>query len=158
MTNLRPASEKQTTLIIRLAGEKDTSSFGNDTLADLNDVLAGREIASRHASDLIDCLFAARRAGSAPTVEPGFYAVGDDVYRVRPGKRYAEVLVPGVKGSWAYAKGAIYRLAGVTPLTKDEAAEMGRRMGFCVRCGAYLEADGPWRATGMGPVCWKKDW
>lgn len=43
-------------------------------------------------------------------------------------------------------------LAGVTPLSMEQAAQQGKMMGFCIRCGATL-TDPESVAAGIGPVC-----
>lgn len=55
-----------------------------------------------------------------------------------------KVSVPGV------LVGAV--LAGVQPLTAAQAAEQGKKMTFCIRCGATL-TDPVSVANGIGPVC-----
>jgi hypothetical protein len=59
------------------------------------------------------------------------------------------------KGSWR-GIGSSYTankaLAGQTPMTKEDAGNLGKKFGFCIRCCAFL-TDPVSVANGLGPIC-----
>lgn len=60
-----------------------------------------------------------------------------------------------LKGSWKGIGGTYQAkklLAGLDPMTKDEAGALGKKYGFCIRCGAFL-TDPVSVANGIGPIC-----
>lgn len=171
----KPASDKQIGFIRKLDGEKDTSHFAEDTLADLQRVRADLPILSRDASGLIDALMAAPRkqaprpsaapAGGAVT-QDGMYRTPDgEIYKVQvavhgSGNLYAKLLVvdeAAKSGTFEYAAGAIRKLRPEWRMTLEQAVEFGRLYGFCVKCGATLTDEGSIE-RGIGPICAGKGW
>lgn len=93
-------------------------------------------------------------------LEEGFYAIGDEVFRIVPSRRdpsrkFAEKLDTET-GRFRYEKGAIFRVAEKGKMiTGEMAAELGKKFGICIRCGAELTVPESIE-RGMGPVCAKK--
>lgn len=61
------------------------------------------------------------------------------------------------KGRWEYARGVVRQLRPEHRLTREQAAELGKLYGCCVRCGATLTREESIE-RGMGPVCAGKMW
>lgn len=122
----------------------------------------------------------AQREQRVEPVTDGFYRKGDDIYKVqiavhRSGRPYAKLLVLTEladeelnaeqlkakiadlgktfhRGHWEYAPGAIKGLRAENRLTVDEAVNLGRLYGMCVRCGKTLTKEESIE-RGMGDVC-----
>lgn len=147
-----PASAKQIALLARLIDEKDMPDTERDTLLDTG------PMTSREASTLIDRLFALPRKPQT-VVEPGYYLLDGDAYTVvtarnGSGNTYAKRFDLNA-GRWEYAPGAIRKLAGVQPMTLEQAKEFGHEHGWCAICGRTL-SDPKSVEAGIGPVCAKK--
>lgn len=162
-TAIKPASDKQISLIRKLCDERglDLFAFANGVLEendfDTSHLTGGRD---GTASQLITALFASKPAREGTTkVDPdeGLYRVEDEIVRIKLSK----------SGNW-YATMAMKR-PGRTTITweylgkrinMDEAlaltdAEAGQYLGYCVRCNAEL-TDPDSIARGLGPVCAKR--
>lgn len=105
-----------------------------------------------------------------PVPEEGYYMVGETVYYFATKKmKYSSVKKlmrlhtktvyteqgPKLKGSWRGIGGSYQAskvLAGLTPMSLVEAGLLGKKFGFCIRCGAFL-TDPVSVANGIGPVC-----
>jgi hypothetical protein len=129
-------------------------------------ILDSRDRDEERAADA----FAKHVAGSAPVasssaeaVEPGYFTVGGDIWRVRKtkdGQRTYAVrldIVPGArKGTWEYVRGGIATVREYgEPLTEAVASAFGLANGICAICAAEL-TDPVSVARGIGPVCIKK--
>lgn len=147
----RPASEKQVALIIRLMGERVALPGMDEDFEFMAD-----DFSVRDASDTIDRLFAAPRKPLAhedgEALGEGFYALGEDAYRVVAAKSSGNLYAKVWQGRWEYAPGAMRLLTGAARLTVEQAAALGRRYGICVVCGRTL-SDPESVAAGIGPVC-----
>jgi hypothetical protein len=170
----KPASDKQVKLIIDLALERDWSHFAEDTLADLNAVIAGEAIPSKHASNLITCLFQCSKKTSekaseqqweqppTPTVAEGRYALVIEgvtkFYKVDcptqgkwKGYTFVKVMASDteypVKGA---TKAQVLDQIAVNPI--EALARYGKEIGSCGRCGRVL-TDETSRAIVIGPDC-----
>lgn len=177
-TTTRPASDKQTALIARLAREKDIRHLDHEDrllIALADDPGEGDGIQMREASRLIDLLFACPReaADLSTMAAPGYYVTSGEesdgevpptVYVVVENRAktatYAKRLeVTRNEGGrntarWEYAPGAGKNLAaeGLHPLGVKEAARLGHLHGVCVVCARGLtDPDSVMR--GIGPVC-----
>lgn len=151
-----PASEKQLAFYTKLMGEREVEdpTFG-----------LVENATSKEASAAIDALLKMPKIAQAPLPElppVGYYVFGTEVFVVVKSKhterRYAKKAIKsysGKKYTWAYAPGAIAKLAGALPVTVDEAAQFGHLHGYCVICGAEL-TDPKSVQQGIGPVCIKK--
>jgi hypothetical protein len=104
----------------------------------------------------------------APLSE-GMYAKDGRFFRVlrsrESGRLYAKELVeatthdapvfgkvPQGRGTFEYAKGAIFELRPEDRMTLEQAAEYGQLHGWCCVCGRHL-TDPKSVAAGIGPVC-----
>lgn len=104
-------------------------------------------------------------APAAPAhAEPGYYVQGTDLVCVvlnrEQTRTYAKRLVVGTRDgrkhvSWEYAPGVGATLAGMRPMTVEDAAAFGHLHGFCFRCCKPL-TDPTSVRQGYGPVCIKK--
>jgi hypothetical protein len=90
-------------------------------------------------------------------VTEGFYLVNAGAFKVtrskETGRLYAKKLDLDT-GKFEYDKGAIYNLRPETRMTKEQAAEYGRRTGTCMICNRTL-TDPKSIAAGIGPICMK---
>jgi hypothetical protein len=90
-------------------------------------------------------------------VTPGFYLCNAGAFKVQAakvsGNLYAMKLDTNT-GKFEYDKGAIFNLRPETRMTKEQAAEYGRRTGVCLICGRTL-TDPTSVAQGIGPICIK---
>jgi hypothetical protein len=140
-TTARPASERQTSLITRLLGEK--------TLTDTNrasvEAALGRGLSTREASQMIDGLFTMPRKAQAdaPKAEPGFYVAADGTpVKVQANKAGTGTYALTFSGrSWDYAPGLGRHFAGMQPMTAEEAARIGLASGRCIACCKVLGGD-----------------
>lgn len=129
----------------------------------------GHLATTKTASAWIDSLLRAKKELNAARpstpatlfVGPGFYLMDGAIYKVVPSRssdrNYAMTLTaPGEKkGSWSYAKGAMFSLTEDHRLSLDQAKAYGKTHGFCIACGALL-TDPKSVEQGIGPVCAKK--
>lgn len=84
-----------------------------------------------------------------------------------PGRTYAKQLVVDEltkRARWIFCPGGVQELAGIAPLTLDEAKALGKKYGVCMICARQLTDDtnkGPDGLTsiqrGIGPVCMKNE-
>lgn len=150
-----PASDAQMGFVNTLMSERDWSGLNVTNIEARLDSLSKTD-----ASTLISLLMGCPRKAAGATVkaEEGFYLYEGDVYRVQraksTGNPYAKILVPDTFGSasWAYAPGAIKKLADAPKLTLEAASEMGHHYGVCMVCGRTLTAEESVQA-GIGPIC-----
>lgn len=105
-------------------------------------------------------------------VEEGMYEREGEVYRVQKsresGRLYAKRLVilsdaaqdrvseegQAVRHRFEYDSGAVYKLEPKDQMTLERGKALAVQYGFCIRCGAYLEAKKSVE-EGIGPVCRK---
>jgi hypothetical protein len=139
-----------------LLTERDWSSLQIENIQTALETGLTKTQASTLISLILDCPKRAQ-ATQAPA-EAGFYLFEANVYRVQPskstGKLYAKILVSKEygKGSWEYAQGMVYKLAGAEKLTLEVAANMGHAFGICMVCGRTLTALESVN-SGIGPIC-----
>ena len=134
---------KQSALIERLAKERELAVD-----------LSGLSKAS--ASVLIGKLLDAPKP-SAPAPTPGYYVAKDEVFvvvenKAKTGTYAKRMAVTDGRGKWVYAPGVGKTLAGLSPLTVEVAAALGRQYGICVICGRTL-SDPVSVERGIGPIC-----
>lgn len=150
------ATEKQVDLITKLTSEKDWTNA--PVAAPIQEMLAGVELSRKEASAIIDMMF------KLPTVKKttakvtdGFYVLNDTIYKVQTspttGNTYAKQLTED--GAFAYAPGAIGKLAKAEKLTLELAKKYGKLYGMCVICGRTLTNEQS-IADGIGPICGNK--
>lgn len=157
----RPATARQQETIEKFRTRKVLTATAVDLLNTYD-----LDPTTRNASAVLDYLFDAstpwiptpRPATAAATpevTEPGLYTHGDgaEIYRVsrsrNTGNLYAALLQDT---TWEYAGARPLRTLPLTPLTKDQAAQYGRRTGVCCVCGATL-TNPTSAANGIGPIC-----
>lgn len=92
----------------------------------------------------------------------GMYTLNGRIFKVLPsrsgnGRCYAKELIgeSATGYSFAYAKGAMYRLRSEHRMSAEDAAEWGQLTGSCCCCGTLL-TDPRSVKDGIGPVCSKK--
>lgn len=169
MATTWPMSTKQAGLITRLATERTLTPA---IIAELDQTRAaweaGYPVSSKSASRLIETLFGRPRkpAAEGEFAQPGYYveAGGDFIVVVENKAKtatYAKRLVIGTKSngaekpSWEYAPGVGKTLAGLTPMTLQQAAAFGHAHGYCLICFRQL-TDPKSVEAGIGPICSKK--
>ena len=96
----------------------------------------------------------ARKAkATAPTPALGYYQVDDTYYVVAESKAGNAYAKEWNGYGWDYVGRAPFAsLAGVDPLTAEQAAEFGHAFGRCIVCGRTL-TDPASVAAGIGPIC-----
>lgn len=132
-TTTRPASEKQVAFITRLLSEKDTTGthFEGHTTAPA--------LTSKQASDAITALLALPSAAVAAEAEAGFYTRDGQAFKVQTNKAGTHTYALVWSGSsWDYQPGAGRSLAGLVPMTGEEAAALGLASGRCINCCRVL--------------------
>jgi hypothetical protein len=155
-TTVRPATEGQISFIKSLIAERDISQewdgaadspSAHSTSARVA-VEASRELFRQHgfvpfdaAKLVIEYLKAApRKASDRAQAEPGFYVLADGtgvkVQANRAGTGTYALVWGGT--SWDYAPGLGRRLAGMTPMTGEQAAVLGLASGRCIACSKVL--------------------
>ena len=160
-----PATEAQVKFYATMAAKVQSAVLGTDyDTALAAAAIVGAQMTKGAISKAIETLKVdAKAIPAAPATEvaPGYYAKGDTVYVVviskSSGNPYAKkwTVEPGVtKASWEYAPGAVKTLAGMTPMTLDEAKKWGHMHGHCIKCGALL-TDPKSVEAGIGPICAK---
>lgn len=110
--------------------------------------------------------------------EPGFYITDDgtalNVVKTRDGERvYAKRFVTTIdaagrpRGHWEYAPGMGTTVAGIEPMTVEQAGAIGLASGTCLVCGKALTDPASvngrgepgqrgYRPAGIGPTCAKR--
>ena len=95
----------------------------------------------------------------AGQTKPGFYKVGEDVFKVTPARTsdrtFAHRLISadGAAPEWTYlGLGRRYVPEFADKLTLAEAKTFGHTHGYCLICGRLLTAEQS-VADGIGPVC-----
>lgn len=161
-TATKPASPKQIAFIEKLIGRKcltaDDLDFTRRAIA--------RGLDSRESSRMIEWLlaFSDKPLPESEKAKPGYYVreeAGDREFIVVVENKaktstYAKRLTQyGTKWTWEYAPGVGRTLAGMAPLTIEEAAKFGHLHGVCVVCAKELTNPKSVQA-GIGPVCAKR--
>lgn len=157
---LRPASEKQVALIIKLATERQGLPGVH---ADLTDAAKVSSLNGGTASTLIDSLVKIRVAKCAQTgskaevavTEVGLYEVDEhtvaEVVKSQNARLYAKKY-DLANGESVYTPGLIFALKPEQKISLERAQELGRINGRCVRCRRTLTQPKS-VAAGIGPVC-----
>ena len=162
-----PASPKQVKFIGTLRAERGLD-FDPEVVAQFTSTEAGHEI---------DRLLAMPKAAQA-VAAPGYHFTKDGdpikVIKTKDGERvYAKKLEAYLdansnkRGRWVYAPGVAATVAGLTPMTAEEAGAKGIALGFCLICGKTLQdpdrvngkgkpGEKGYKPAGIGPVCVKK--
>lgn len=131
-TPIRYASDKQIAFILRLLGEKVV-----DADAGIDESLDSGNLTSHRASQIIGYLLACPSKPSTVSAEaaPGFYVRGDAAYKVQSNKAKTHTYALVWSGSsWDYQPGAGRSLAGLVPMTAEQAAALGLASGRCINC------------------------
>lgn len=132
----------------------------------LNDIRDSKPVGKGVASDLIsDLLRHVPKQPKQAMADEGYYTTPNDflvVVRNRQGNAtYAKRLVVTKNDNgrshakWVYAPGMGYAVAGMTPMTLQEAAAFGHLHGVCFVCCKAL-TDPVSVKRGIGPVCAKR--
>lgn len=176
-TTTVPATQPQINYIAKLVSEKNTSHFGEDTLADLIEFKETGTLPKKHASQLIDSLLAAPKkqavtAGAIPALIPGIYlAPNGDVIKVKKTKdgqrMYAQVMVSKSGGErinlndevipnfdFVYTPGLITHLTPAMQMSLEDAKAFYTKTGRCMNCKKELKVAASIE-KGLGPVCAK---
>ena len=169
----QPLTDKQAAFLRRLARERDVMGGqpAELALAALENALP--TLTKKGASAMIERSLKAplRDEAKASTkmsfgdVQPGYYYLtAEDIFIVvvmnKAGdRRYAKKLVVREqngrkKAEWLYAPGLVLGVAGLEPMTLEQAAQFGHLHGVCFKCCKPL-TDPESVKRGMGPVCAK---
>lgn len=155
------ASDKQITFIKKLMSEKDMKGPDMIIIIAVDSLIHTKPetLTKAGASQAIDILMAmpnkavTKVTTTSKTIEPGFYKVGDKVYKVQTspnsGYNFAKVLTAH---GFEYAKGAIKTITPADKLTLADAKEYGKVHGSCIICQRTLTDEGSIEA-GIGPIC-----
>lgn len=158
-----PASEKQINFIKSLINDRKVDQCAAPTaIYYIEDLIAKEQFTSITkvmASSAIDQLMAgpkkvsAKAVANSKTIEPGFYKVGDNIYKVQksPNSGYCFAKVLTGHG-FEYAKGAIKTIMPADKLTLEDAKEYGKVHGSCIICQRTLTDEASINA-GIGPIC-----
>ena len=138
MHTSRPASPRQVDLLTRLVSERVVDPALAADLDAARTAYRTGAFTTTQASSLIERLFAARRKDAdtpAANAEPGFYMRGDLAIKVQANKAKTGTYALTWTGhSWEYAPGVGRTLAGLTPMTAQQAAALGLASGRCINC------------------------
>jgi len=179
-----PASDKQKSFLLKLAGERVAPFLGDTALErvykvneSIRDGLTKSE-ATGLISNLLKQKVDAQGVPTAATTQvktvsaaltPGVYDVDGKVYVVKPNQKktalYAMRLVEIagerlnlddelVKIEFVYAPGVIFNIKPEHKMPLDQAKKLTIRYGRCIVCGKRLKA-GKSVEQGIGPVCIK---
>lgn len=136
--NHRPATSRQVELLTRLVGERVVDPALAADLDAARTAYRTGGFTTAAASSLIERLFAARRKDAdapAANAQPGFYMRGDQAIKVQANKAKTGTYALTWTGSnWEYAPGVGRTLAGLTPMTAEQAAALGLASGRCINC------------------------
>lgn len=138
MTTTKPASQSQIDLLTRLLSEREVPAESrrwiNEALAH-NALTGGRGgTASRSIEHLFNCPKAVDTV-SAAEATPGYYVRGGDAFKVQANKAGTHTYALVWSGSsWDYAPGVGRNLAGLVPMTAEQAASIGLAAGRCIEC------------------------
>jgi hypothetical protein len=130
---------RQIAFLKRLTDERDTTQVESLLNVTRRQAVDGT-LTARTASQLIDRLLALPRKQDneqdAPAeAEPGFYVRGDDAFKVQKNKAGTHTYALVWSGSsWDYSPGTGRSLAGLTPMTAEQAAALGLASGRCIAC------------------------
>ncbi len=158
-----PASDKQVAFIKKLMAEKDVPSDQMIFITAIGSLIVTNvdQLTKANASAAIDRLMSMPAKANthvhthtSKTVEPGFYKVGDKVYKVQtsPNSGYNFAKVLNNHGQFEYAKGALKTISAADKLTLEDAKQYGRIHGTCIICSRTL-TDETSIANGIGPIC-----
>lgn len=133
MNTTYPASEKQLAFVTRLLGERNTTGtpFEGHTTAPA--------LTKQQASEAITALLALPKDEQTSTEQaeaaPGFYFRGEQAFKVQQNKAKDHTYALVWSGSsWEYQPGAGRSLAGLVPMTAEQAAALGLASGRCINC------------------------
>lgn len=160
------ASDKQLAFLRRLADERIIRAdwTKEQTLANLEQLIESG-LDKGTASNMIGTALKAPYREQPQHADPGYYVTDDGDFVVVVENKaktstYAKRLVVtetvlGRKhAEWVYAPGVGRTLAGLTPMTAQQAAQFGHLHGICVRCLRPLD-DPASAIVGYGQVCAK---
>jgi hypothetical protein len=164
MTKTFTATPKQLAIIPKLLKDRVVPTA---LATEAQQTLASCKIRAKLISELLACpkaLVVGQVESVKGVVQPGYYLLDGKtpcvVVLSKAGQPYAKILVAPAKDSskrarWDYERGAVFRLAGQTPLTVEQASEWGHLHGYCLCCGVPI--DEPLSVkVGIGPSCVKK--
>lgn len=162
-TTVYPISTGQFDLLAKLATESHRAKVYIDTQLAANHVSHPMELSFREAKNIIGVAINEAREDRAstpqPQAAPGYYTSGEDFVVVVANRArtrtYAKRLTQtGSRWSWEYAPGVGRTLAGLEPMSLDQARKFGHLHGVCIKCCKPL-TDPKSVEAGIGPVCAK---
>jgi hypothetical protein len=161
---MRTITPAQQGFVARLVAERDATAFDPILTARVDEARIGA-LPFGEVTGLLNALKRIPRpaAAAAAKAEPGYYLTAADevivVVETKDKQRtYAKRLTfhTGEDGAqrarWEYAPGVGRTLAGIAPLTAEQAARLGHLHGVCVICAKPL-TDPASVERGIGPVC-----
>lgn len=152
--NAYPASEKQIHWVTKMIDEKMVS---DEFHAEVTEALANG-MTSKEAGRYLDILFdrnLPNRPVAGAVTEPGFYRLGEDVYRVVLGRQSGNLYAKKVTAhgfDFEAGKGKMRVLKSDAKMTPEEVRLYGVTTGTCAECSTPL-SDPVSVHVGIGPTC-----
>ena len=137
-TTFTPASDKQLALIARLLTEKEIEQEKREWI---EGALAAEALTGGYhgtASRTIEFLFGCPDVPHAEA-KPGYYMRGEYAFKVQTNKAGTHTYALLWSGTrWDYVPGVARNLAGLEPMTGEQAARLGLASGRCIVCAKVL--------------------
>ena len=128
------ATEAQAKFLSRLIEERAGNAAAEAIATTARDAWRVGALSKKAASDFIEALLSIP-ANPTPEAEPGFYTRDGEAFKVQMNKASTHTYALVWSGtSWKYQPGAGRSLAGLVPMTAEEAARLGLASGRCIAC------------------------
>lgn len=159
----QPASMGRKNFILNLLAERQV---GDDAANRLRVRIANNDLNTSDAMAAIEWLkrqpkiaaTAPARSTSVTITEPGFYRLGEAVYRVQQSKNSSNLYAKAVTAhGWDYeaGKGKVFQLTAEMKMSGAEIAAFGVNTGICANCSIQLD-DPISKEIGLGTSCGPK--